>query len=186
MNERATNYINESGSVPSRIIHRSGDEDFLQRLLEAVCIAELIRPGKELWLFSAWISDFRILDNSRGAVANLVPDWPLDHIRLSQWLRYLAESGTIVRIKTNTDAKNELFGRKVETIAQGLPAGRIEMKRSESLHAKGMIGEGFYLRGSFNFTSNGVLILEEHGQFDTARDVVAQGRLEMATRWEDT
>lgn len=173
-----------SGHPHSRTIHKSGEEDFLQRLLEAICIAEIIRPSQELWLFSAWMSDFRILDNSRGAVDGLVPDWPHSEIRFSQWLRVLAEAGTSVHIKMNTDEKNEPFYRKVEALRQGLPEGRIQVRRDDNLHAKGMIGDGFFLRGSFNFTANGVLVLEEHAQFDTDPQVVAQGRLEMKARWE--
>jgi hypothetical protein len=167
-----------------RVIHRSGDEDFLQRLLETICIAEIIRPSRELWLFSAWITDFRILDNSRGTLDGLLPDWGHGEVRLTGWLRHLAESGTTVRVKTNMDEKNVPLVRKIEAISALLPSGRLQVRRDQNLHAKGLIGNEYYLRGSFNFTANGILTLEEQGQFDVDPAVVSQGRVNMADRWE--
>lgn len=168
----------------SRIIHRSGDEDFLVRLLETVCLAELLSPSRELWLFAAWITDFAILDNSQGTASGLVPEWPNGRIRLTRWLWALAEAGTTLYIETNRDQKNDPFERAIQGLSQALPRDRIHFRRRDTLHAKGMIGDSFCLLGSFNFTRNGILMLDEQGRYDTDLEVVSRMRIEARHRWD--
>jgi hypothetical protein len=167
----------------SRTIHRSGDEDFLSRLLEGICIAELISPSSEIWLFAAWITDFPLLDNSFGIANGIVADWPNQMIRLTQWLRTLAESGTRLYIETNTDEKNDVFERSIREMMLTFPPGRINFRRQAKLHTKGLIGDTFCLSGSFNFTKNGILILDEHGRYDVDVESVSRMRIEVRNRW---
>lgn len=167
-----------------RIIYRSGNADFLQRLLEAICIAELIAPSKELWIYAAWISDFVVLNNRRGTLSGLMADWPQDTIRLSQWLRQLGEAGTTIRLRTNKDSKNEIIRQKIQFISYGLPHGRIRLEQCEDLHDKGMIGDDYYLRGSFNFTRNGVLTLQEHAEYNTDAETVNTAKINARADWK--
>ncbi|GAA6620053.1 hypothetical protein NUACC26_058690 [Scytonema sp. NUACC26] len=45
---------------------------------------------------------------------------------------------------------------------------------TEELHAKGILGDGYYLAGSMNFTYNGTTVNEEALTFETSTEVIAQ------------
>jgi hypothetical protein len=171
-------------SSESRIIFRSGNADSLQRLVEAICIAELLKPSENLYIYAAWISDFIVLDNRNGMISNLVPELPQDRVRLSDWLKLLAEAGTKICLQTNTDSKNQGIQRRIEYLAYSLPKNRLRIRASQTLHDKGMIGDGYYLRGSFNYTKNGVLVLDEHAEYSTDPTTVAGARIHARQYWE--
>lgn len=168
----------------TRTIYRSGEGDSLQRLLEGICIAELLAPSKELYIYAAWITDFVVLDNRRGTISGLAPELPQDKIRLSEWLQLLAYAGTQVRLRTNKDVKNNAIRDRIAYVSYGLPQDRMLLRMSETLHDKGMVGDGYYLRGSFNYTKNGVLELEEHGEYNTDAQTVNTARMQARADWE--
>ncbi|WP_407893954.1 phospholipase D-like domain-containing protein DpdK [Scytonema sp. NUACC26] len=94
-------------------------------------------------------------------------------MRLSQILTTLAERGTTVHIATRPDTHNNTFKEKVKARIdyQEFP---IRFHMTEELHAKGILGDGYYLAGSMNFTYNGTTVNEEALTFETSTEVIAQ------------
>ena len=60
----------------------------------------------------------------------------------------------------------------------------IQVRRVETLHEKGLIGDHFYLRGSMNFTYSGIHINDEHIELTTDSEQVTRALLEARHRWE--
>lgn len=157
---------------------RMGDRQ-LPDLLQMIFGAELVVPSRCLWLISPWITDVPIIDNRANAFATIEPHWPRGDIRLSRILASLARRSTTVRIATRPDATNDQFISRIE--GERLP--NITVRRQENLHEKGLLGDGFYLGGSMNFTANGVLIAEEAVNFHVDPAVVAESRVTLTERW---
>ena len=168
----------------SRAIHRQGEEAFLLRLLQSVFAAELLFPSGNLWLTSPWISDLYALDNRAGGLDALMPDRGRAQFRLSEVLRMLLDAGTILYVHTRDLPENRQFIDFVEAERKRLPS-QVHFRKSASLHSKGLLGDGFYLRGSFNFTHSGVNVNEEGAEFTTDPQAVAAARIEQITLWED-
>ena len=168
----------------SRAIHRQGEEAFLLRLLQSVFAAELLSPSGKLWLTSPWISDLYVLDNRAGGLDALTPDRGRAQFRLSEVFRLLLNAGTILYVHTRDDLKNRQFLDFLETEKKRMP-NQVHIRKSASLHSKGLLGNGFHLRGSFNFTHSGVNVNEEGAEFTTNPEAVAAARIEQITQWED-
>lgn len=157
---------------------RNGDRQ-LPDLLQMVFGAELVLPSRCLWLISPWITDVAIIDNRTNAFASVEPHWARSEIRLSQLLTSLARRGTTVRVATRPDPINDSVIARIEV--ERVP--NIIIRRQENLHEKGLLGDGFYLGGSMNFTTNGVLIGEEAVHFNVDPAVIAESRVVLTERW---
>lgn len=149
-------------------------------LLQSIMAAELLAPSKHFWLVSPWVSDIPILNNEAGSFSAFEPAWPLSRIRLSQTLQCLAESGTQITIVTRDVDHNRNFYNM--TINSSLGA-RIRFLFSEELHAKGILGDQYYLSGSMNFTYNGIYANTEILHLITDPRLVAEAHLAMRERW---
>ena len=165
-----------------REFRRTGADQSLARLLSSVLASELLWPSKELWLISPWIGDIPILDNSTGAYATVVPEWERATVRLSQVLIHLARQGTQVVIALRADDSNNA---PFQAALRDADDGRIRIWSEKHLHEKGMLGDGFYLKGSFNFTWSGVQINEEMVSFVTDPGQIAAARIHFAERWQE-
>jgi len=165
-----------------RELRTHANERELRDLLQSVLGTELLRPSARLWLVSPWISDIPVLDNSTGGFQTLVPRWERASIRLSQILAHLAERHTQVCIATRDDPRNVAFRAAMDEASRQLP-GRVEIRISDTLHEKGLLGEGYYLKGSFNFTHYGITINEEIAHFSTTPATVAEAHVAFHTRW---
>ena len=53
----------------------------------------------------------------------------------------------------------------------------------EELHLKGILGDGYYLAGSMNFTYNGITINEEAVTYETSAEAIAEQKLIFTNRW---
>ncbi|GAA6620050.1 hypothetical protein NUACC26_058660 [Scytonema sp. NUACC26] len=168
--------------MPSRYIHSRLSSRQIPDLLQTIFTAELLNPSQCIWLVSPWISDLPIIDNTANTFLCLQPSWSRSHIRLSQILTTLAERGTTVHIATRSDTHNNTFKEKVKARIdhQEFP---IRFHMTEELHAKGILGDGYYLAGSMNFTYNGTIVNEEALTYETSTEVIAQERLVFTQRW---
>jgi phosphatidylserine/phosphatidylglycerophosphate/cardiolipin synthase-like enzyme len=57
---------------------------------------------------------------------------------------------------------------------------------AEELHTKGILGDGYYLAGSMNFTYNGITVNEEALTYETSPEVIAEQQLIFINRWGGT
>lgn len=169
-------------TAPARNLRNTENTRHLCDLLQSLFAAELLRPSRELWLVSAWVSDISLLDNTGGQFSTLAPEWPRTRIRLTQMLLHLARRGCRVRVATSTAEHNRSF---VDAIRQGFKSidGDLRLYESATLHEKGLLGAGFYLAGSFNFTHFGISINEEVAHLHVDPAVVAEHRVMLVNRW---
>ncbi len=159
----------EPGYVPgtARLIVRTmnGSRDDVRDLLESLFAAEMLAPSEQLWLVSPWISDLPVLDNRAGAYAGLEPSWPKRHLTLAELFAFALKSAPHchVRIVTRPDPRNARFCERLRTLADlDGSTSRLNIENNrETLHIKGLAGSNFVLKGSMNFTHNGVEVLEE-------------------------
>jgi phosphatidylserine/phosphatidylglycerophosphate/cardiolipin synthase-like enzyme len=151
-------------------------------LLQTVFVAELLRPSRCLWLVSPWVSDIPVLDNRANGFLALEPLWVRAPIRLSRVLVQLLRQGTTVHVATRPADHNRGFLQRLEEQARAgdLP---LFLHQAENLHAKGILGDGFLLAGSMNFTYSGISLNEEAVTFTTDPNEVARTRVELTQRW---
>lgn len=158
-----------------KTLHGSRDE--VRDLLESLFAAELLAPGEQIWLVSPWVTDLPLLDNRAGAYAGLEPSWPKRFLTLAELLAFALKTAPLCRLRvvTRPDAHNQRFCRRLQTLTE-LDATNdrlvIEDTR-ETLHIKGLAGTHFALKGSMNFTYNGVEVLEEVVELETDLSRVA-------------
>ena len=170
----------------SRAIHRSEwrCQNEVREVLQAVFLAECLRPSRCLWLVSPWVSDIPLLDNRTGAFTALEPSWARSEIRLAEVLGNLLRQGGFVVLATRPDSHNEDLIRKLHAKAREAQAtDRLVVHRARNLHEKGLLGDGHYVSGSMNFTWNGIELLEEFVRYDTNEQAIAEKKLEYRKRW---
>jgi phosphatidylserine/phosphatidylglycerophosphate/cardiolipin synthase-like enzyme len=168
--------------MSSRYIHSRLSSRQIPDLLQTIFVAELITPSQYIWLVSPWISDIPVIDNTANTFLCLEPSWSRSRIRLSQVLATLAERGTTVHIATRPDSHNHRFIEQIKgkTDYQDVP---VRFHITEELHAKGILGDGYYLAGSMNFTYNGITINEEVVTYETSPEAIAEQQLIFTNRW---
>jgi len=152
-------------------------------LLQAIFVAELVAPSHCLWLVSPWISDIPVIDNSANTFLCLEPSWSHDRVRLSQVLATLAEQGTTVHIATRPDSHNRSFIEGFKARISEMDVA-VQLHVQEELHAKGILGDSYYLAGSMNFTYNGITVNEEALYYETTPGVIAEQQMIFKSRWE--
>jgi hypothetical protein len=145
-----------------------------RELLQTIFVAELLAPSSCLWIVSPWIRDVPVLDNSAGAFASLVADFPPTFVRLSRVLRELIERGTALVVATRKEAGNRQLLDSLGTLGKH-PA--VTFHERDVLHAKGLVGNAYSLIGSMNLTYSGVDRLDEILVFDTNAAKVEEWRL---------
>ena len=90
---------------PLRHIRRSSPtcRRDLGRVVEALCVAELLHPGRCVWLAARVLADAPVLDNRAGQVGPLEPRWGNRLVGLSDWLLRVLGSGTSVVLAATPD-----------------------------------------------------------------------------------
>lgn len=174
--------MTESNIQLTRYIHTKAMARQVPDLLQNIFVAELLCPSPCVWLISPWISDIPVIDNRANGFLEFEPKWVRNQITLSQVLLRLLEFGTTIHIATRPDDHNLAFLDRMRRSAEpeGLP---LRVHSVEELHEKGILGDGFYLSGSMNFTFNGITLNEEAVQFSVDPMVVAENRIIFARRW---
>jgi hypothetical protein len=149
----------------------------IQDCLSSLFILELLSPINELYLFSPWISDVVVLDNRHGQFRALLPELITTEIRLSYFLNMLAERGEKIHILCRPDTHNDNFLGRLD-----LPMKYL-VKQVESIHEKMMVNEHFYLRGSMNFTYQGLHLSDENTELTCDPEEVNRNLIEARNRW---
>lgn len=169
-------------AVSGRTIHTRASARQVPDLLQNIFVAELLCPSRCVWLVSPWVSDIPIIDNRTNGFFALDTRWVRAKVSLSQVLARLLELGTTVHIATRRDEHNEAFVHRMRVLAEpGMLPLRIHV--GETLHEKGILGDGFYLSGSMNFTFNGISLNEEAVHYSVAPAIIAENRIVFVDRW---
>lgn len=144
--------------------------------LASLFALELLAPGGRLYLISPRLGDMVLLPSPFGQFRALMPDLGATELRLSDVLRSLAARGSQVRVISRAgDPPTEAFLDRL-----GPP---IESRVTEHLDERGLIGEGFYLRGSLEFTLDGVASSDESVELTTDRADVARAMVDAEQMW---
>ena len=169
-------------SYPHRDLRTRENPQAIADLLQTIFAGELLCPSTQLWLVSPWISDIPILDNTAGQFSSLVPEFDRAPVRLSKVLQTLAERQSQVFIAVREAEHNRAFVSVMRDIERGL-ANRIIIQQARDIHEKGLLGDAFYLSGSFNFTFGGISVNEEVAHLFTDPAVIAENRMAFVRRW---
>jgi phosphatidylserine/phosphatidylglycerophosphate/cardiolipin synthase-like enzyme len=165
----------------SRTIHSAShyQRREIHELLQSIFLAELVKPSKHIWLVSPWVSDFPVLQRSMDPSASLIGDTTGSTIRLSEVLVTLAELGTSITIvtKPNEKASIEFCKTLRQRAFHSTATERIEIITKDELHTKGLLGDGYRLLGSMNFTFSGVQQNDETVTFDCQPAAIGQTRM---------
>ena len=159
--------IGEGDQSSARLIVKTmkGSRDEVRDLLESLIATELLFPSREIWLVSPWVTNLPLLDNRAGAYSGIEPGWPKDYLWFADLLAYSLKSTpeTKVKVVTRSDEHNKSFcNRLTEICLLDGTSERLNIDSSrDELHIKGFAGESFSLKGSMNFTYNGIEVLEE-------------------------
>jgi hypothetical protein len=166
--------------TPPRQLHSTPRRYEIPDLLQTIFAAEMLFPSRRLWLVSPWISDIPVLNNQADAFTSLEPDWARQRVRLSQLLAWLVAHGSTVHVATRNDDHNHAFLEALQARTQGQ---QTHVHIADQLHEKGLLGDGFFLSGSMNFTHGGISTYEEVVHYFTAPEAVASSRITFGRRW---
>jgi phosphatidylserine/phosphatidylglycerophosphate/cardiolipin synthase-like enzyme len=170
-------------SYPSRDLHGPAQARGVRDLFQTLLAAELISPSRKLWLFFARISDVDILDNSARRFAAVEPDWPAGPIRLSQVLAALLARGTQVRLVIREHGHNEYFVQRLRALRERW-GDQVKWLVEKDFHAKGLLGEDYFLSGSMNLTRSGISVNGEHLVLRTDPAAIAEQAEQLDFQWE--
>ena len=171
-------------AFPTRDLHGPAQVRSVRDLFQTLFAAELLSPSRKLWLFFAWISDVEILDNSARRFAAIEPDWPAAPIRLSQVLGALLARGTLVRLVIREHGHNEFFIARLRTLKERF-GEQLKWTVEKDFHAKGLLGDDYFLSGSMNLTFSGISVNGEHLVLRTDPAAVAEQAEQLDLQWEE-
>jgi hypothetical protein len=151
-------------------------------LIQSIFAAELVFPSDRLWIVSPWLSDIPVIDNRDNSFLHLEPSWGQTQIRLAEILLRLASLGTRVVVACRPVDHNRAFVQRMQEASERA-LGRLRICQSENLHEKGILGDGYHLSGSMNFTYSGVAVNEEILHLITDPGHVSEKKVALIKRW---
>jgi phosphatidylserine/phosphatidylglycerophosphate/cardiolipin synthase-like enzyme len=169
-------------AASGRFIHTRFGSRQVAELLQVICTAELIAPSRCLWVVSPWISDVPVIDNRANTFTSLAGEWERTQVRFATLLARLLRQGTTVHVATRPDEHNQDFLERLAHHAAG-HTSRLRTHVTDTLHEKGILGDGYYLSGSMNITYNGLSFNQEVLHYVTDPETVAAHRQLFAVWW---
>lgn len=149
-------------------------------VLTAVLVSELCWSSSEFWLVTGWVTDIPVIDNAHGQFNALLGADAQASLTLSDVLALLTRRGTQLHVAVREDPHNVVFAERLEHVCL---RDQLHLYSSADLHEKIMVGWGWMLKGSMNFTWNGTMRNEESLDLVVERSAAARQRLELRTRW---
>lgn len=144
--------------------------------LASLFALELMAPRGRLYLIFPRLGDIPLLSSSFGQFRALMPELGQTELRLSGALSALARRGAAVRVMYRPgDAPTESFIGQLSSDVERLAVPRLEERE--------LIGESFYLRGSLEFSLDGVATGEESVEVTTDPADVARALMEADQMW---
>lgn len=149
-------------------------------VLSAVLVSELVRPSRELWLVTGWVSDVVAIRNSMGEFDDLLVDSSTGVLTLSDVLARLSWLGTSINVAVRQDPHNEAF---FDLLRRRCALDRLNLYSSPDLHEKVFCGDDWVMKGSMNFTWSGLNLHEESIELVVDATEAASHRLQFGVRW---
>ena len=144
--------------------------------LASLFTLQLLAPSGRFYLISPRLGDMVLLESHFGQFRALMPQIGQTELRLSDALRALAARGTQLRVlASGGEQQTESFLARL--------GPEISARMISGLTERGLIGESFYLRGSLEFTSDGVATNEDRVELTTDPAEVARAMLEADQMW---
>jgi len=168
---------------PSRDLHGPAQTRGVRDLFQTLFAAELISPSRKLWLCFAWISDVEVLDNAGRRFAAIEPDWPAGPIKLSQVLGALLARGTHIRLVIRDHVHNGYFVARLQALKERF-GDQLRWIVEKDFHAKGLLGDDYFLSGSMNLTLSGISVNGEHLVLRTDPAAIAEQAEQLEFQWE--
>lgn len=162
----------------NRTIRSHGGTQALKDCLASIFIAETLKPSREIYLISPYLSNTPIMVNQYEQYTDLFPFAEQKTIYLSDILRTLAWKGSTVRLICDPN-RNET--RKLLYDLQG----EIEFRRLKNNHEKGLMTSSVYVHGSMNFTYYGIHINGEKVRITSEVSEVNEALISAKARWEE-
>lgn len=152
----------------------------IKELLSGMLMGEILNPG-EMWLVSAWVSDFELLDNRWGSWDLLNPSWGHRMVTFFEMLETAVSNGCQLKVvvkkhETNINSIIELNKRLARFATYRL-------EETPELHTKGLLTKHAFLGGSMNFTYSGTNRNEEMMIFDRDPNVLSNTGLEFSSSY---
>ncbi|GAB3446556.1 hypothetical protein GCM10027517_28960 [Phycicoccus ginsengisoli] len=149
-------------------------------LLTSALLSELCHPSDELWIVSGWITDIPVLSNKHGQYDAVLGSVARSSLLLTDVLAELAVRGTQLHVALRSVEHNSRFR---DRLRDRVRRDRLSFYKSVDLHEKILVGEDWVMKGSMNFTWNGVQQNEESIDFSYDKAIASFERLELRTRW---
>ena len=149
-------------------------------VLTAALLSEFCAPSPELWLVTGWVTDMTVLDNAHRQYDAVLGDDARSSLTLTEVLAALTRRGSHVHVAVREVDHNRRFVERLRAAAE--PAA-LSVYSSPDLHEKILVGWTWLMKGSMNFTWNGVQRNEESIDFQLDITTAATQRLELQTRW---
>lgn len=149
-------------------------------VLSTALLSEFCSPSPEFWLVTGWVTDIPVLDNSHRQYDAILGDAARSALTLSEVLAALSRDGTHIHMAVREVDHNLRF---VERLGSSAEPGNCSIYTSPDLHEKILVGWTWLMKGSMNFTWNGVQVNEESIDFLVDPQEAAAQRLELQTRW---
>src|SRR5947209_19106161 len=144
-------------------------------LLQAIMVAEVLRPSAQLWVVAQILSDAPVLDNRAGGFTALEPSWGERAIGLLDVLLRNLTLGGHVTVVVGSGPDGDRFLRWLRERAEAVGvATRLETRAATALPVQGIAGEGFSLSGALAWTAAAVSIAEEGITFEVGPDAGAR------------
>jgi hypothetical protein len=167
-----------SGSRTVRTRPRNGLA--ISDVLTAALLSEFCSPSKELWLVSGWVTDLVVIDNAYRQFDAVLGTDARSSLTLTDVLGALSRRGTRVHVALREEQHNRRFIERLESVCD---PDSLKVYSSPDLHEKFLVGWTWLMKGSMNFTWNGVQVNEESIDFQVDPGEAARQRLELRTRW---
>ncbi|RYF53893.1 MAG: phosphatidylserine/phosphatidylglycerophosphate/cardiolipin synthase family protein [Comamonadaceae bacterium] len=149
-------------------------------LLTSALLSELCRPSAQLWIVSGWITDIPVLDNKHRQYDAVLGGVARSSLLFTEVLAELADRGCELHVALREEDHNNRF---VSRLRDRVRADRLHLYSSPDLHEKIMVGSDWVMKGSMNFTWNGLQQNEEGIDFLVDEAAAGRERLELRTRW---
>ncbi len=152
----------------------------IKEVLSGMLMGEILHP-REMWLVSAWISDFELLDNRGGAWDLLNPSWGHRMVTFFEMLETAVSNGCHLNVVVKKHSNNL---KPVAQLQKRLARfAHFRFEETEELHTKGLLTKHAFLGGSMNFTYSGTNRNEEMMIFERDPNVLANTGLEFSTSY---
>ncbi|WP_020388786.1 phospholipase D-like domain-containing protein DpdK [Kribbella catacumbae] len=149
-------------------------------LLTSTLLSELCCPSDELWIVSGWITDIPILENKHRQYDAVLESVARSSLSLTEVLAELAARGAHLHVALRSVDHNTRFRNRLQDRVR---PDRLSLYESADVHEKIMVGNDWVMKGSMNFTWNGVQQNEESIDFSVGKAAASFERLELRTRW---